>query len=250
MRCMHEASLYEDNCFITLTYSDDHLPYGGSLRLEDFQCFMKRLRKKFAPRLIRFFHCGEYGEKLGRPHYHALLFNFDFADKELWSIRQGNRVYRSRILEELWPFGQSEIGSVTFQSAAYVARYITKKVTGRDAAAFYESIDPATGEVIDRRPEYVTMSRRPGIGKGWYEKFKGDVFPDDFCLVNGKKVRPPKFYERQLELQDPELFEVLKMGRVESAKEHRENNSVERLAVREDIQYRKMDRLKRSFESE
>jgi hypothetical protein len=77
VRCVHEASLHEKNCFITLTYSPENLPKDGSLDVSHFQKFMKRFRKRFGPG-IRFFHCGEYGESLSRPHYHACIFGFDF----------------------------------------------------------------------------------------------------------------------------------------------------------------------------
>lgn len=154
MRCVHEASLYKDNCFVTLTYDNDHIPEDGSLNTIDFQLFMKKLRKKYGNG-IRFFQCGEYGEKLRRPHHHALLFNFDFPDKELWTMRNDLPVWRSSTLEKLWHYGISEIGSLTFESAAYVARYILKKVTGTDAVQHYVNED--TGVIL--KPEYVTMSR-------------------------------------------------------------------------------------------
>ena len=106
IRCMHEASLYEDNCFITLTYDQDHLPHDRSLNKSHFQKFMKRLRKRFGGG-IRFYHCGEYGERTRRPHYHACIFNFDFSDKKLFKIVNNHRLYTSEQLEELWPFGFS-----------------------------------------------------------------------------------------------------------------------------------------------
>ena len=118
--------MYDDNCFITLTYSNQHIPADGSLDVRVFQKFMKRLRKRFGDG-IRFYHCGEYGSLLGRPHYHACLFNFDFPDKYLWKENNGQKLYRSPSLEELWPYGYSSIGTVTFESAAYVARYILKR---------------------------------------------------------------------------------------------------------------------------
>src|SRR6185436_16893236 len=130
----------------------------------------------------RYFHCGEYGEQLGRPHYHALLFNYDFDDKRFFSQRGGNSVYTSDKLSRLWGNGFSVIGEVTFDSAAYVARYVMKKVTGVRAEEHYQG----------RRPEYTTMSRRPGIGKGWYEKFKTDVYPRDRVVVRGVHTRPPR----------------------------------------------------------
>lgn len=137
IRVVHEASLHERNCFITLTYSDLHLPDDRGLHYDHFQLFMKRLRKKYGDG-IRFYMCGEYGDKLGRPHFHACLFNHDFDDKKLWQTTpSGSRLFRSSDLESLWPYGFSSIGDVTFESAAYVARYIMKKVGGDAADEHY-----------------------------------------------------------------------------------------------------------------
>lgn len=123
MRCLHESSLYERNCFLTLTYSDEFLPFRGQLRYRDFQGFMKRLRK-FASTPLRFFMCGEYGTLNMRPHYHALIFGFDFDDKVPFRLLDsGCRIYNSSRLEKLWYFGASSVGAVTFESAAYTARY-------------------------------------------------------------------------------------------------------------------------------
>lgn len=235
IRCVHEASLYDDNCFITLTYSDEHLPADRSLNLRHYQLFMKRLRKKYGSN-IRFFHCGEYGEKFGRPHYHACLFNFDFTDKILFKNHNDNRLYTSASLDELWPYGYGIIGSVTFDSAAYVARYIMKKVTGDKSTDHYQHINEATGEVSTIKPEYTTMSRRPGIGKGWYEKYKSDVYPCDNVVLNGKKLVPPKFYDNLLDCENPDELKRLKAKRTNTSDEHRANNTIARLQVRETIQ--------------
>lgn len=156
VRCVHEASLYTDNCFVTLTYNDDFLPEDRSLHYRHFQLFMKRLRKRHGDG-VRFYMCGEYGEKQGRPHYHACLFNFRFSDMRLWQERNGVKLYRSAELERLWPFGFCSVGEVTFESAAYVARYIMKKVTGDAAESHYTfcrclhrgDIDPPRGIYAD-----------------------------------------------------------------------------------------------------
>lgn len=249
VRCMHEAQLYERNCFITLTYSPDNLPEGNTLVLKHFQDFMKRLRFKSGSSGIRFFHCGEYGETLGRPHYHACLFNYDFSDKVLYKqTAQGLNLYVSESLKDLWKFGFSTIGDVTFQSAAYVARYVMKKRTGVDAVKHYEFVDEVTGQVFQRKPEYVTMSRRPGLGAGFVSKYMSDVYPDDFVLVNGVKARPPRFYDGQYELTDAHAFEELKRDRVRNARRHADNNTPDRLKVREEVQKRKLERLKRGIE--
>lgn len=252
IRCTHEASLYENNCFLTLTYDDDHLPYGGTLVMADFQKFMKRLRKKYGPN-IRFFHCGEYGEKLGRPHYHACLFNHDFKDKvHFKTTRNGDKLYLSDELNDLWSedgqmLGHASIGDVTFESAAYVARYVMKKVTGENAQTHYQHVD-SDGVIHDRHPEYVTMSRRPGLGQGWLSKFKSDVYPSDEIILNGKKLRAPRFYDSQYEIEHPNEFRRIKNKRIVNAKKHADNNTPSRLAVRHEVHLAKIKMLKRETE--
>lgn len=245
IRCVHEAAFHADNAFITLTYAPEHLPHGATLRPRDFTLFMKRLRKRVGTK-IRYFHCGEYGDKENRPHYHAIIFGYDFPDKSLWRVtRDGNNLYMSKELDETWGMGISTIGAVTFESAAYTARYIMKKKTGELAEKHYAYIDPETGEILQRQPEYVTMSRRPGIGKGWSDTFNSDVYPGDFVVLDGKKMRPPRFYDQQLEEYDENLHTEIKRGRKANARKHAENNTPERLAIREKIQLKKLEQLKR-----
>lgn len=218
MRCFHESQLHERNCFITLTYSDDNLPKDRSLDYRHFQLFMKRFRKKFGNG-IRFYMCGEYGDQFGRPHYHACIFGFDFSDKYFWKYssatnkfgRQGARIplYRSADLESLWTDGYSSIGDVTFESAAYVARYIMKKITGDLAFEHYVDID--TGAVLT--PEFTRMSLRKGIGSNWLSQFRSDVYPHDFTYIRNRKMRPPKFYDRVYEAEFPDDFARIKAKR-------------------------------------
>lgn len=168
VRCMHEASLYDHNVFITLTFREPRfsLDYLG-----DFQPFMKKLRERLRPWFpkIRFYMCGEYGEENSRAHYHALLFNCDFPDKVLHKRSGPHKLFRSPMLEELWPHGFSSIGSVTFESAGYVARYCTKVLSGdeSDDSGALSILDPDTGEIYTRLKEFSRMSLRPGIGAGW-----------------------------------------------------------------------------------
>lgn len=241
IRCVHEASLWEDNCFLTLTYSDENLPENGSLSKgqgSDFQLFMKRLRKKFGEG-IRFFQCGEYGEQNFRPHHHACLFNFDFPDKVLWSNRLGNRLYTSEILNSIWGHGYCIIGEVTFESAAYVARYITKKIYGDRATEYYDN----------RIPEYITMSRRPGIGSGWIEKYGKNTYPNDDIVINGKKLKPPKYYDRVYEAIDEKAVHLAKIDRKIFAEKNPDFHDRRRLEVKEKIQKLKAERLKRGYEN-
>lgn len=244
---MHEASLYERNCFITLTYNDENLPADGSLHYDHFQKFMKRLRKLVKGR-VRFYMAGEYGETLGRPHFHACLFNYDFDDKVLFKRSpSGSDLYRSPSLERLWPFGYSSIGDVNFQSAAYVARYIMKKVNGRSAKDHYERVDEETGEVLHLKPEFTKMSLKPGIGFDWYKQWKDDVYPDDFVVVNGKKVRPPRFYDKKFKVEHPEEFEVIEFKRESRARQRYADNTDERLAVKEKVAKARLQSLKRTL---
>lgn len=251
IRCQHEASLYADNCFITLTFDDQHLPSDRSLDVRVFQLFMKKLRKKFQGLTpvhdsetgettfpIRFYHCGEYGETFGRPHYHALIFNFDFPDKVLFSVREGNRLYTSASLQELWPFGFATIGSATFESAAYVARYIMKKRFGDDADAHYNG----------RKPEYTTMSRRPGIGARWFEKYVSDVYPHDRVIIRAKQMRPPKYYDRMFELYSPSEYSLIKRKRVLAAKNNLDDQTPDRLLVKERVHKARITKLVRGVD--
>lgn len=198
VRLMHECQMHEVSCFVTLTYDDAHLPAGGNLRKRHFQDFMRRLRATSAGP-VRYFHCGEYGENFGRPHYHAILFGVDFADKVLFKRSPTGDLFTSEALSKLWSFGFASVGNVTFESCRYVAQYCVKKVTGKGAKAHYQKVDPATGEIVFIQPEYVTMSRKPGIGAGWFDKFSGDVFPSDEVVVSGKVGRPPRYYFKKLD---------------------------------------------------
>lgn len=193
IRCVHEAAQWPCNCFITLTYDPLFLPHypdktgllHPTLYKRDFTLFMKRLRKEHGDN-IRFFMCGEYGSRGGRPHYHACLFNFDFIDKTFWRLKDGIKLYRSASLERLWPFGFTTIGDVTYDSAAYCARYIVKKITGSSASKHYGV----------RTPEFTNCSRRPGIASGFFKRFQSDVFPKDFVTLRGKKFNPPRYYDK------------------------------------------------------
>jgi len=272
LRCVHEASLFENNCFITLTFNDDSLDSRGSLVKSDFQKFMKRLRKKFSgiepvtpadsydeyndlvvpgkttfP--IRYFHCGEYGSQLSRPHHHACIFNFDFPDRKLWSVRDGVRLYRSAALEKLWPYGFCTVGDVTLQSAAYVARYILKKYNGDLGVSHYMRCDD-DGVVYYLEPEYITMSRRPGIGKRWFELYNSDLFPKDFVTFSGKKFKIPAYYDKIYDSWDPTAFSEIKLKRKLAALDNCDNNSVDRLLTRERVLNSKLKILQRGFEND
>lgn len=183
MRCVAEASLWPDNIFLTLTYDDIHLPDNFSLVKRDLQLFFKRLRKEYGSG-IRYFAAGEYGDKSQRPHYHAIIFNFKPHDGENVHL-SGRPLYISRTLARLWPYGFHSYGDVTFESAAYVARYCLKKLTG-----------PLAESYGLREPEFALMSRRPGIGSGWFDKYHKDVYPGDrFIIRDGQAMNPPRYFD-------------------------------------------------------
>lgn len=243
MRCVHEASLYQNNCFVTLTYNDESLRRLNrrvdldtgeifcSLNKRDVMLFMKKLRKRFGSG-IRFFQCGEYGSVGFRPHHHVLLFNFDFPDKFYAETRNGVRLYRSHCLEEkigdaepLWPYGFSRVGALTFESAAYVARYILKKVNGDMAEDHYGGL----------LPEYITMSRRPGISRGWFEKHFSDVYPLDQVIMRDMKLRPPRYYDTIYDSMEPFVMDDIRAKRLEKRLAKKKDFSHERLMVKEKV---------------
>ena len=128
----------------------------------------------------------------------------------------GDKLYTSKLLESLWPYGISSVGDVTFQSAAYIARYCVAKRTGDAAKSWYacdEFVDEH-GEVRNSvTPEFNRMSLKPGIGSRWLEKFKTDVYPRDYVVVNGVKVKPPKYYDVLFEREDPGTFSEIVANR-------------------------------------
>lgn len=247
MRCVHEAQLHEAKCFITLTYDNHHLPRGGTLIKKHFQDFMKRLRKRFNGN-IRYFHCGEYGEASKRPHYHALIFGTDFPDKKFHTRNaQGDTLYTSELLAALWGHGFCSIGQFTFETAAYCARYIMKKVTGPTAPKHYRVCDLETGETIEKIPEYVTMSLKPAIGALWFDKFHSDIYPDDFCVMRGKKLPVPRYYDLRLGRMNEPLLKNLKIRRVVNGKKNSANTTQEKLLVRHEVKLAQIKSLKRTL---
>ena len=211
IRCMHENQLHgEVGQFLTLTYDDDNLPKDGSLVKRDFQNFMKRVRKRVGPGL-RFFMCGEYGEKNLRPHYHVLFFNYPYEDLVLCEETQYGKLYQSADLLSDWRLGRCVLGAVTLRSASYVARYCLKKVTGEKAESHYAG----------RLPEYNDMSRRPGIGRDWWTKYR--KLESDYVVMDGKRFATPRYYDRLMEEEFPYVMRELKAKRAELGYENVEN---------------------------
>lgn len=203
VRCMNEKRLHRESSFLTLTYEDSQLPLAGTLVKWHLQKFMKRLRHDTGDGL-RFYACGEYGETYDRPHYHVLLFNYDFADKRLFDRTDREyELYVSPRLDKLWGMGHTVIGSVDFESCAYVARYVTKKITGAPAEAHY----------YGREDEFALRSMRPGIGHGYYMKYAHEMYAHDSIVVNGREIRPPRYYDERYKALDSMGLDEIKKER-------------------------------------
>lgn len=205
VRIMHEAKMHDACSFITLTYDPEHLPKDQSLSVETCQLFLKRLRERIKPIKIKFFLCGEYGEKLERPHYHAIIFGYGFPDKVPVKRSGEFCLYESKLLSAAWGFGLAWIGEVSFDSAAYVANYSTKKIrTNRAEEA---------ARLRGRRAEFLLMSRGGrdgnGIGHSYMRRFGNDVVNTDSVVVRGVDCRPPRYYDEYLWKQADYDFSLL-----------------------------------------
>ena len=250
IRCMHEASLYEENTYLTLTYNDESLPENGNLNHEDFQKFMKRLRVKNNGKKIRFFMCGEYGDSTLRAHYHAILFNFKARDEEAYKInKQGQTLYKSDYLTRTWKNGFAVTGEVSWESCAYVARYVMKKQNDNKNINFVskygQPICDENGELIGYHPtvkEYSKQSTVPGIGYDWYKKYRfTDCFNQGFVLDHKcRKQKIPRFYWDKLQEEEPELYKKyrrlynrrLDLEKLESDNSYKRQDVKERCLIR------------------
>lgn len=250
VRCMHEAqtSVYPKghpkegvsrSSFITLTYDEEHLPEDHSINVKHWQNFAKKLRREKGQ--FRFLACGEYGEKNYRPHYHACVFGHDFTeDRVHWKDnKQGQPIFMSPSLTEIWGKGLTAIGQVDFDSAAYVAGYVTKKHTAAYKEKQYLRTSEETGAQWQVTPEFAVMSRRPGLGAEWFAKYHRDVYPDDCVIMKGQKFEVPRYYDTLKErLEDGEM-EKIKALRRERINE--ENATRERLRIREQVAKARME---------
>lgn len=234
IRCTHHAQMCEHGAaFATLTYTDEHLPFDNSVEVEVSQKFVRDLRYRIGKdRKISYLGCAEYGERRGRAHFHFLIFDYDFPDKVVYSEKRGNRLYTSELLSQAWPYGNALIGGASFHSARYVASYVMKKRGGDAADEYYHRAHPLTGEFHRVTPEFAVMSTKPAIGKSWFERFKSDVYPSDFVLIDGKPKKPPRYYDKLL--SEAELAPIVKARRRRSVLKAAERTK-ERLVVRGEV---------------
>lgn len=213
-RLLHETKFHNKSCFLTLTYDEKHVPIDGSLNKSHLRTFFNDLRSRlsyYGKEKLKFFAVGEYGDLRGRPHYHAALFGpfgvfeDDSERVEEEQSRSGNRQFSHPDIGSVWPHGSHRFSDLSFESAAYVARYCLKKVSGIAASYHYGS----------RVPEFSSQSN--GLGKGHFEEWRNDIYPSDHVVLPSRgSFMPPPYYDRLLEKADPALFERVKKARREA----------------------------------
>lgn len=233
VRCHCEAQMHEANSMLTLTFNQENHPQDNSVHPEVISKFIKRLRKAIYPKKIKFFGTGEYGEKGWKPHYHILIFGYDFPDKVLWGQSpKGMDLYISEQLSKLWPYGYHSIGQVTVESSAYVARYCIKKLElETDEDGRIPLTDPETGEYHLLEKEFITMSKgskKHGtypIAYEWIKKYWKDVYPKDYYVIDGTKHKPPRYFDTWMKENQPDIIEEVLTKRMEFARinQHEQN---------------------------
>lgn len=203
VRCMNEMRMHKQACFMTLTYEDKKLPLAGTLRKDHLQKFMKRLRHDTGAGL-RFYACGEYGETYLRPHYHVLLFNYDFPDKRFFDrTDRDHELFVSKRLDKIWGYGHTVLGGVDFESCAYVSGYMKKVITGDIAEEHYYS----------RESEFSLQSTNPGLGHEYYLKYAHEIYAHDSIIINGRPSRPPRYYDERYKALDSMGLDEIKRKR-------------------------------------
>lgn len=259
IRCIKELLYHDTSMFITLTYNNDNLPLHGSLRPDDVTNFIKRYRamleredqnnglSKENYRKFSYFYCGEYGDNLGRPHYHIIIFGHRFDDaKKLRKSQKGGQLFDSVKLSRLWKFGWSNFGDVTFESCAYVAGYVSKKINGSAKWDHYDTglVHDFTGEIIIKQPEFARMSKGSrnadgekvsyAIGERFYLDHCHSLFEQGYVTRQGKKTKYqiPRYYKKRYKEEFPLQYanyekllkERLKAGFFKRSEEDMERN--------------------------
>ncbi|WNK14890.1 MAG: replication initiator protein [Microvirus sp.] len=212
VRITHEATQWEQNSFITLTYNEDNLPDHGSLRYKDLVTFWKRLRKQTGK--LRYYAVGEYGDKTLRPHYHACIFGHDFTQDSIICQETPHRLWINLELTKCWGMGDVKVGMLNFQTARYTASYVTKKLRSKQK---YVRVDQESGELIPVEQPRAFMSRN--LGLRWWEIYGHQLKDHDHVIIDGQKQKPPKMYDRWLTEQgDIQKIEEIKRKRIEQIK--------------------------------
>lgn len=213
LRMMHEQRYHDETYFITLTYAPEYLPPDGNLRYKDLQNFMKRARHEFQSpsQPFKYFACGEYGDKNLRPHFHFASYSFRISDLRPLPNSKNGQYFISESLRDCWQYGHVVVAPLEWQSAAYIARYVTKKMHGGNMR-YLDTFDPLTGEVDVYNHERASQSK--GLGKSFYHQHFDEIWANDGCLFNRKyMVKPPRYYMKLLEDENPEWAAAVKESR-------------------------------------
>lgn len=232
IRLYHESQFYDDSMFLTLTYDDEHLPSPLTLYPRHITLFLKKLRKMIQTKhakKIRFYQCGEYGEKNHRPHHHAIIFGYWPEDAKFHKMVRDKKYFKSDTVDKIWGHGYAHFSYVTPSNARYVSGYVHKKVVGAKASLHYESVDPATGQIYQRKPEYATMSLGDndgsrGIGYRWFIKYHEYLYAHDHVIIDGKPRNVPKYYDTLCEQLYPDLWQKVREKRAKFYNQFRPEN--------------------------
>ncbi|UDN67630.1 replication initiator protein [robinz microvirus RP_77] len=243
IRIVHETKQHAQNSFITLTYSNEHVPESFGLDLRHLQLFMKKLRRYRGP--CRFFACGEYGDQNLRPHFHAIIFGLDFPDKKLWKTNErGDPIWQSEILSKIWGMGFATTQLAVPESIAYVARYSVKKLKDETKPEKYYRCSPVDGAWYQVRPEFGTMSKKPGIGSDHFDRFRSDLFPSGTVVVDGREQTLPRYYFNKLSEEEKQF--ISRRSR-DAALTYREHTTTERRWARVAVRDARISKLKRTL---
>lgn len=224
--------MHKENCMVTLTYDEAHLPKNGSLDYHHYKKFLWTLYRHNQHK-IRYFGVGEYGAKLLRPHFHILLFGHHFTDQKLHYKHDDLPTYTSEQLTKQWGNGFATVQPMNYGTASYVARYCLKK-TGKSVKGY------------GLEPEKSFMSRNPGIGSTWYDKYKADLYNTDVAISGTFRTKVPRYYDKKLEQQNPTWYKNIQTGRF--IKSQKVNDDDARRAVKQYIAIERASNLKRSYE--
>lgn len=212
IRIEHEARMWVESSFVTLTYTDKHLPKYGSLDYAATARFWKRIKMHFHRKQLgklRYYMVGEYGDETLRPHYHACIFGQAFVQDRIIIRTKPTLLWTSPLLESIWGLGQVSVGALTFETARYAASYVTKKLAAKQQ---YVRTDEETGELIRLEQPRAFMSRN--LAKDWWLKWKQGVIDHDYVVINGKRQKPPKAYDRWLREVDEKKAAEIKAQRM------------------------------------
>lgn len=203
---LNEAKFHTANCVLTLTYDDSNLPPDGSLRPDDVSIFIRRLRKSTRLK-VSYFYCGEYGENFSRPHYHLVLFGYDFStDRKYHFATNLSKFYTSDYLTNLWRQGHALISDFSKEGAQYTAKYVLKKVNGKSQDSHYKG----------KLPEFARMSKKPAIGLRFVQQYFEEIYNNKCVRDFQNSYKIPRYYDKWLEKNHPAIYEAVKQERESS----------------------------------